>query len=266
MVFVSSLIRGMDQMEEVALWVNHLNRPDVGVELIAFTHDEAYWNRLEAILEKLSCPVSFHGPYVGTEGTSQRGTQPWEHIMDSYRRVFELAAKYGIRHVVYHTTQLGWKPEEVDAKRASSDANALQLMEMAKEKGVQLLVENLPYPVQKGLVPLYTNEQYTEYFRQYPQQYSIIDIGHAHVNHLDLEKFLEEHGNRVLAYHFHNNDGKMDQHNHIFDGTFSFEEFAPLFRKFTPKASVVMEYEPHVTISWEELESQLNWIQDKFFA
>lgn len=45
--FISSLIEGMGQMEEIAGWINALNDPALGVELIAFTHDEDYWRRLE---------------------------------------------------------------------------------------------------------------------------------------------------------------------------------------------------------------------------
>lgn len=69
------------------------------------------------------------------------------------------------------------------------------LAEMADEQGVQLLVENLPYPT-GGKVPLYTNEQYAEFFRQYPRHKSIIDVGHAHMNGMDIPAFLQEHGDR----------------------------------------------------------------------
>ena len=263
-VFLSSLVRGMDQLEEVARWVNGLHDPGVGVELIAFTHDQGYWDRLCALLEEVTCPVSFHGPYIKTEGTSAPGTPAYAFLEESYRRTFGLAKAHGVRHVVYHTTQLGWKAEEVDEKRKQADENACFLDRLAAEQGVQLLVENLAYPMNPELRPLYTNEEYNGFFERFPQMNSIIDVGHAHVNKLDLASFLASHGDRVKAYHFHNNDGARDQHNHIFDGTFSYEGFAPLFRQYTPEAAIVLEYEPHVNLSWAELEEQLRWVSEHF--
>ena len=145
-----------------------------------------------------------------------------------YRDVFALAGDWGVRHVVYHVTQLGCREDEAASRRTSAERTVLMLSEMAREKGVTLLVENLPYPAE-GKIPLYTNEQYGAFFREYPQMKSIVDVGHAHMNGMDIPAFLQEHGERVLAYHFHNNDGGRDQHNHIFDGTFSYERFASVY-------------------------------------
>ena len=49
-IFVSSLIKGFPQMEEIAHWVNKKEDRNLGVELIAFTHDKEYWDRLNRLL------------------------------------------------------------------------------------------------------------------------------------------------------------------------------------------------------------------------
>ena len=72
-IFVSSLIKGFGQMEEIARWVDGQGRDWLGVELIAFTHDEDYWERLNRLLPTLTCPLTFHGPYIGVEAASPRG-------------------------------------------------------------------------------------------------------------------------------------------------------------------------------------------------
>ena len=54
-------------MEEIARWVDGQGRDWLGVELIAFTHDEDYWERLNRLLPTLTCPLTFHGPYIGVE-------------------------------------------------------------------------------------------------------------------------------------------------------------------------------------------------------
>ena len=53
-IFVSSLIKGFPQMEEIAEWVNRKEEKELGVELIAFTHDEDYWKRLTRLIPALT--------------------------------------------------------------------------------------------------------------------------------------------------------------------------------------------------------------------
>lgn len=263
-VLVSSLIRGMDELESVAQWVNGLKDPEVGVELIAFTHDEGYWKRLEGVLEKLECPVSFHGPYLKTEGTASAASEAGRFLLDSYHRVLALAAQHSVCHVVYHMTQKTFTdPLQPPVFWTQAEENAGQIMELGRQYSVPVLIENLPCPADR--IPLYTNEQYASFFRRFPTAESLIDIGHAHMTGLRLKPFLACHGDRVRAYHFHNNDGTRDQHNDIFDGTFDFSQFAPVFRAYTPKANIVLEYEPHVQKSLQDLEQEICYIKEHFY-
>ena len=263
-VFVSSLIRDISQVETVAHWVNGLGEPNIGVELLAFTQSDSYWKTLRGVLEKLRCPVTFHGPYIGTEGTSAPGTDAERYLMESYQRVFLLAREYGVRHVVYHTTQLNFPPRDVEEMRTLAERNASAIISMAEEAGVGVLIENLPYPPAADRAPLYTNEAYGSFFTRYPEANSIIDIGHAHINGMDISGFLRQHGKRVKAYHFHNNDGVLDLHNDIYDGTFSYGDFAPVYIRYTPQADIVLEYEPHVELDDKALLSQIDYVLSNF--
>ena len=266
-IMISSLIKGMDQLETVAETVNDLHDPDVGTELIAFTHDQEYWDRLKNLVKKLTCPITFHGPYMKTEGTSEPGTEAYEFLMESYQRTIALAQDCGAMHVVYHTTQINYAPQELDCisgKRELANRNADAIIEMGKKNGVEVLIENLPCP--HGRVPLYSNEEYFEFFERNPVSHSLIDIGHAHMNGLDLEGFLKKFGSRVRGYHFHNNDGVSDLHNDIMDGTFDYEAFAPLYRQYSPTANIVLEYEPHVQITMERLLEQVDFVKNRYGA
>jgi sugar phosphate isomerase/epimerase len=258
-LLVSSLIRGMNEMEQVAREVNDFHKPNVGVELIAFTHDAAYWQRLTGVLAKLQCPRTFHGPYIKTEGTSADGTPEQEFLYSSYDKTVALAKANHVLHIVYHVTQLTFtEQKQADALRPQAEKNAEFVIKQGVQAGVPVLIENLCYP--QGRLPLYSNKQYFDFFARYPQAYSIIDIGHAHVTGLDLEKFLATHGKRIKAYHFHNNHGLKDEHNDIFDGTFNFEKFATLYKQYTPKANIVLEYEPHVNLSQAQLKEQIDFV------
>ena len=261
-VFVSSLIRDIFQVETVACWVNNLNEPNVGVELLAFTHNHSYWEMLCGVLEKLRCPVTFHGPYVGIEGTSAPNTDAWRILMESYRRVFLLARKYGARHVVYHTTQLGFPSADVEKMRTLAEQNMVDILAMAKEAGINVLIENLPY--RSSGVPLYTNEEYGSFLTRFPEVNSIIDIGHVNINGMDIYEFLRQHGKRVKAYHFHNNDGVSDLHNDIHNGTFSYAKFAPAYMEYTPQADIVLEYAPSSGINEKELRSHIDYVLSNF--
>ncbi|NLU25469.1 MAG: sugar phosphate isomerase/epimerase [Clostridiales bacterium] len=262
-ILISSLIRGMDEMESVARWADELHDPAVGVELIAFTHEMSYWDRLLRILNKIHCPISFHGPYIKTEGTAADDSQEQRFLLESYRKVFSLAAQHNVCHVVYHMTQKtfteGKSPEIL---RPQAEKNARKILRMGEESGVPVLFENLPCPAER--TPLYTNTQYFDFFKRFPTTDSLIDIGHAHMTGLALEPFLKCRGDRIRAYHFHNNDGRRDLHNDIFDGTFDYDAFAPLFRAYTPNANIVLEYEPHVDLTFNDLEMRIQYIKKTF--
>lgn len=261
-IFISSLVRQTDQMEELAEYINAQKRPWLGAELIAFTHDPEYWERLCRLLEKLSCPVTFHGPYIGVEGTSPAGSQEQAHLFDSYRQVMALAAKFKVRHIVYHYTQLGTTAEKRASVQQMAKSNMDLLLALADEYQVTLLIENLPNPI--GQQPLFDSAGYESLFLDRPQLKSIIDIGHAHMNGMELEGFLDRQSKRVEAYHFHNNNGVLDQHQRMADGTFDFKAFAGTYQKYTPEADIVLEYEPHTNMSNEELLEEAFWVADHF--
>lgn len=259
-LFVSALIKGEDNMEELAKWIDKQEIPNLGVELIAFTHDKDYWERLKSILNTITCPVSFHGPYIGVEATSKPGTEEYDWLIESYKRVFSLAQKHNVRHIVFHYSQLGFSEEDLNEAQQISKENIRTIMKLAEEYNVNMLIENLAYP--KGKLTLYDNKEYSEIFSENKDALSIIDIGHAHINKMDIEAFLKEHSTKVKAYHFHNNNGKDDQHNSLKDGSINYKAILDLFKKYTPESDIVLEYEPHTKLSNQDLLQEINFIFD----
>jgi len=261
-IFLSSQIRDIFQVESVASWANNLNEPNVGVELLAFTHDYSYWKLLRDVLKKLTCPITFHGPYIGIEGTSAPGTDAWRVLMESYERVFLLAQEYGVRHVVYHMTQLGFPLGKLEKMRTIAEQNMSAILAMAEEVGVIVLIENLPYP--PGGAPLYGNDAYGPFFARHPNVNSLIDLGHVNLNGTDISAFLQQYGKRVKAYHFHNNDGVSDLHRDINSGTFPYADFIPLYKQYTPQADIVLEYSTRVRFDDKLLRSHIEYVFSNF--
>lgn len=258
-IFVSSLIKGFDRMEEIARLIDGKKLDWLGLELIAFTHDAQYWERLVRLLPGLSCPVTFHGPYIGVEATSPRGTEGYDHMIDSYERVCALAAAHQVRHIVFHYTQIGVEPEQQKAVQAVSYENIRTVLDIGKKHGVEIVVENLPLPPEG--VPLFTNDGYRKLYEDFPDMAGIIDVGHARLTGLDMQSMLEMWGPRIHAYHFHNNDGRRDNHNRLDDGVIDYKALAGLYREYTPKARIVLEYEPHAWVSEERLEEDIQWVR-----
>lgn len=263
-IFVSSLIKGFDQMEEIARFIDGKKKEWLGLELIAFTHDERYWKRLCSLLPALSCPLTFHGPYIGVEGTSAPGTAGHAHLADSYERVCALAARYGVRHVVYHYTQLGATLENQAQVQAVCRENIRTVLNIGAKHGVEIVVENLPLPASG--IPLFSNDGYRGLYEEFPDMSGIIDMGHACQTRLDMEPMLRAYGPRIHAYHFHNNDGIRDCHNRLDDGVIDYRAFAALYREYTPDARIVLEYEPHAWICEERLLDDIEWVRAHYMG
>lgn len=258
-VYISSLIKGFSQMEEIAHWINRKNDENLGVELIAFTHDKSYWDRLIGLLPKLTCPLTFHGPYIEVEATSEKGTLEYDHLLDSYKRVCCLAARYHVQHIVFHYTQKGVEKEEKLRMQQIVLENIRTILDIGKNEGVEILVENLRYPPSGQL--LFTNEEYQHLYQQFSDLNGIIDMGHAFLTGLDVKQMLETNSRRIHAYHFHNNDGTKDSHNRVRDGKIDYITFSELFKKYTPEARIVLEYEPHAWKSEESLERDIDFVR-----
>lgn len=68
--FISDLIVGISHFSEFADWIDSQHQSDFGIEFTAFTHDKDYWERLSHKVPQMSCPMTFHGPYINIEATS----------------------------------------------------------------------------------------------------------------------------------------------------------------------------------------------------
>ena len=109
------LIKGFDQMEEIARFIDGKKTEWLGLELIAFTHDERYWKRL---LQPAACPLlpADLPRAVHRRGGHQRaGTAGHAHLADSYERV--CAWPPGTACATWCTTTLSLAPRRRTRRR-----------------------------------------------------------------------------------------------------------------------------------------------------
>ncbi len=262
--FISDLIVGTEHFEEFADWVNQESKPDFGIEFTAFTHDATYWQALTTKVPQMKCPLTFHGPYVKIEATADIGSTENQWLMESYHRVFALAEQNRVRHVVFHYSQLQFDEEEIPQKQKNAYWVMENLTALASRMGLHFVIENLCK--QKHKNHLFTNEEYFQIFENIPSAVSLIDIGHANVNGLDVERFLALYGKRVKGFHVHNNDGLTDQHLDYHNGTANIREIMHWAGKYTEDADIVIEYEPHEKLSHgellDEIEELKSWVEE----
>ncbi len=258
--FISTLVASVyhqnNNFDEVARTINDWQDDSIGAEMVAFTHDANYWQRLNDVLPALTCPLTCHGPWIGTEVTAAPESEDGKWLIAAYQKVFDMAQRYKFRHVVVHYSQLHFADEN-SRKLAQQHAysNLETLLNMAHRLGVNMVIENL-CQAPSGL-HLFTNEEYEDIFKRFPEANAIIDIGHANVNGLDVERFLATYGERVTSFHLHNNDGKNDNHCDIHNGTYDVPQFMKWAKKYTPEANMVLEYEPHVNKTLTELREEI---------
>ena len=123
------------------------------------------------------------------------------------------------------------------------------------ERKINLTVENVGVRTKSGV--LFDQDQYLALFEQLPAEVgSLIDIGHAFINHWDVPHVLRTLGTRIHSFHLHNNNGSADSHRPMFEpgNYYTAEEMCELLlltNRTAPNAEWILEYAPGEHISKE---------------
>jgi sugar phosphate isomerase/epimerase len=129
--------------------------------------------------------------------------------MDEIKRALELADYLPFRYLVIH---MGLPDEDYALKKFDAVMTSLEHLKVfAKDRGVQLLLENVPNE-------LGTPERLVE-FLQYTRLNVRVcfDTGHAHMTH-GLHPAFETLRTYIASTHVHDNHGEKDDHLMPFDG------------------------------------------------
>ena len=148
-----------------------------------------------------SIHAPFHGLFVGSANETEfRETERW--ILETIHYASQLKSEI----VVVHPLTIALN--KVDQTSLAATKRLInRLADKAEESGVTLAIENLPfapsiYTSMESLVELFSDQRIG----------FCLDIGHSHLNNLDILNEIEIAGSRLVSSHISNNDGKNDLH------------------------------------------------------
>ncbi|HYP06829.1 MAG TPA: sugar phosphate isomerase/epimerase family protein [Bryobacteraceae bacterium] len=157
---------------------------------------------------------SLHSPMYNDDVWGRSGPQAGLHItepikakriaiVDEIKRVLEIAETVPFRYLIQH---LGAPNEEYDERKADAAFNSLEeLTIFARQRGVELLLENIP----NGFSSAARLKMFLE--MTHLDLNFCFDTGHAHIME-DVESEFASMKTRIRSTHVHDNDGKEDKH------------------------------------------------------
>lgn len=212
---------------------------EFGVEIFYEFGSEDQWDSFMAELSAHGYSgFSIHAPFAFIDIASDCDES---RLFDVLRRPFDLYHRYNGEFYVLHTygdvAEPGSRQYMADCRARSLD-RLRKFNEICKKEGVCLGAENLC----SGKVPLFNEEQFLNLFEEIPDLSCVLDIGHALVTDMDIANVQRRLGDRICAYHLHNNNGLADSHDRLRDGIMDWRTFAENCVRYTPNAVGVLEY------------------------
>jgi sugar phosphate isomerase/epimerase len=217
-----------------------------GADHIEVMLDGQCWNEFhnrmdDLVIELKKRPVTYsvHSPVWDTNLTSEN-YHIRQAVMESLRQSIIFAAKLSATHVVIHPGFSQNVTFNKEIAKARSRDSIMELIEFNKDYGMLLLIENVGNAVHS----IFTFEEYINFLNDFPEKVGyLIDIGHAHMNHWNIEKLLLSVKDRLYAIHIHDNDGVSDQHLPIGEGITDWDSIFNTVKQTECNPSLVLEYD-----------------------
>lgn len=190
--------------------------------------------------------LSVHGPYVDLCPSScDRAVR--QAAWNRFHAAWEIAGSLGAESIVFHSD---WKPAPYGFGNWIENAAAFWRAFLAEHPGLRIYVENVYDADWKPLAELADSVLGLGL---------CLDVGHAHVHsRIPMEDWIIGLGDRIGHFHFHNNNGKSDDHHgffHVPEGGMDMKSIFRLAEERLPDADAVLE------IPWpDELGETLTWV------
>ena len=148
----------------------------------------------------------------------------------------EIAERLPFRYLVLH---LGLEGEEYDLRKFDAAFSSLEHLKIfAKDRGVQVLLENIPNQLGTPQRLL----QFIDYTRL--DLKICFDTGHAHITP-GVQSAFATLKDRIASTHVHDNAGEEDDHLMPYDGSIDWQRTIRDFRTVDEKIPVLFELDDH---------------------
>ena len=156
--------------------------------------------------------------------------------MDEVKRALEIAERLPFRYLVLH---LGLDGEEYDLRKFDAAFSSLEHLKIfAKDRGVQVLLENIPNQLGTPQRLL----QFVDYTRL--DLKICFDTGHAHIMP-GVQSAFATLKDRIASTHIHDNAGEKDDHLMPYDGGIDWDKTIRDFRTVDGQFPVLFELSDH---------------------
>ena len=157
---------------------------------------------------------SLHSPMYNDEIWGRSGphavitiTEPVKgtrlHMVDEIKRAIEIAEVVPFEYLIQH---MGVSGEVFDMRKVDAAFSALEELSIfARQRGVQILLENIPNELSSA-ERLLQFEELTHIGLDY-----VLDVGHANMNE-GVEAAFNLMKDKIRSTHIHDNNGKEDIH------------------------------------------------------
>jgi len=236
--------------------------PEVGFnadDLDGFTRDA--FADVAGRLRDAGVRITFHAPFMDLRpgAVDDRIRQV---TMDRLRQVFNMAPLFSPVRIVCHASfdaRYYCSQEEVWLEK--SRRTWCECLSWARDVKTRIVLENVyedsPVMLSKLLSLLPAGAPVGLCF----------DTGHFNVfSRAPLEEWIDAVGSSIEHLHLHDNDGTMDAHAPVGEGTFPFEHFFALLDKYGIAPTVTLEPHSEETL-WRSIDnlSSMKWF-DSFLA
>jgi sugar phosphate isomerase/epimerase len=213
------------------------------------TFDSKRISNLKSLAEEFGITLSLHTPF--SINPSDKIPLIRDATIAYLKRCVSIANELNATHITTHLGYcLGVKPLKHKALTRLTE-NLKQVLHDCKKFNVKLAVENVnPMPEGSELFYLIDSIKECEFLLteiDSPYLNLCLDIGHANTNEGPLV-YIQKFGKKIINIHFHDNNGKTDEHLDVGEGTVPWKKVAEslkCIRFFGPFISECFNSKPH---------------------
>ncbi len=258
-ILISTAMYHSDNFKNILHFIERYNGK-VGAEIFPRFDEKGFEQALRECVPALKqVDITIHEPYFEVEHTADFESAAYRKTIYRLSSMIKYGSVMGCEYIVYHHNNCAVAPEDREKLIKTSQDNLYEVSQLLLPYNIAVAVENAG-TLSKGTM-LLSQEEYISLVLESPCL-AVIDIGHINANGWDMERVITALKHKITAYHIHNNHGKYDEHNRIFDGTLDFNRFMELYMKHTPGAKLVLEYSAELADKEEDICRDIDYITE----